>query len=91
MELRDHHVHLLEFLLPNGTRIGNIKDLEVLERVSGDRLVPLKRESQLFPSANHLYFIFPDDRVYEVHFRGHITVISFPRCLKLDTKGVATE
>ncbi|KAG1806036.1 hypothetical protein EV424DRAFT_1577789 [Suillus variegatus] len=34
MELRDHHVHLLEFLLSNGTRIGNIKDLEVLERIS---------------------------------------------------------
>jgi hypothetical protein len=50
MELRKHHVHLLEFLLPNGTHISNIRDLEISEQISGDRLVPLKHKSQLFLS-----------------------------------------
>jgi hypothetical protein len=85
MELCEHHIHTLEFLHHNGscTTGGNLK---LLERRNDGSLVPVSG-SQLFPSSSHLYFIYPDDCIYEVHFAQHIiAIISFLCQVKLDVK-----
>ncbi|KAG2030230.1 hypothetical protein BDR03DRAFT_1017363 [Suillus americanus] len=90
MELREHHIHTLEFLHHNGSRATD-RDLKLLERRNDGSLAPVFG-SQLFPSSSHLYFIYPDDRVYEVHFAQHvISIITFPRQVNLVVKDFITK
>ncbi|KAG1830910.1 hypothetical protein EV424DRAFT_1534837 [Suillus variegatus] len=78
MELKEHQIYTVEFLNPDGARVAS-DDLELLERRCDGSLTSIP-ESRMFPSFRHLYFITPDDRVYEVHF-GHriVSTITFPR------------
>lgn len=90
MELRGHRVHTLEFLHSDGSRATN-SDLKLLQRRNDGSSAPISPHTQLFPSSNHLYFISPDDRVYEVHFANHlIYTLSFPRQITVVMKEVVT-
>lgn len=82
MELPGHRIHTLEFLHCNGSRaMGG--DIKLLERRNDGSLAPL-RGAQLFPSSSHLYFISPDDRIYEVHVAHEIVyTLTFPRQINL--------
>jgi hypothetical protein len=81
-------MYTVEFLNPDGARvISDDHDLELLERRCNGSLVSIP-ECRMFPSFRHLYFIAPDDRVYEVHF-GHriVSTISFPRHAEVAVHG----
>ncbi|KAG1787203.1 uncharacterized protein HD556DRAFT_1312919 [Suillus plorans] len=86
MELKEHQIYTVEFLNPDGARVAS-DDLELLERRCDGSLASIP-ESRMFPSFRHLYFITPDDRVYEVHF-GHriVSTITFPRRAEVAVHG----
>lgn len=90
MELKELHVHTLEFHHHNGSCTTNA-DLELLERRNDGFLAPVP-ETKLFPSAGYLYFISPDDCFYEVHF-AHciICTLSFPHQVNLVMMQVIAE